>query len=500
VDDMLPPPRCMTEQPQPPQRPQQPPPGSSKVDEIVMAYKSLAVASKSVSNSTAESTTVCSDTTRSESESPRNLRPSISVARVTGSQAMPPPPPRGRPPPQRQGAGRNAAVTSPSFDRAVMYPPPPAKGNSFRSTATAPAKGGSFRSTATAPTRQSLHSLPSLPFAGDIRATRGFAKRPQSAQDALDILDVSESTKRRSAQQQQGEGDAAAGSGEGSGNKMLSPLAQSILAKSRRNFEEARAAVTSSSAGAAGATHSQQYSLETHESDNQSHHQVAGPLHRQPKSDAGGCPGYKIGDTLRDPSHMSAEQTEDALLAAVESLQNHDFCFLRRSDGTYTYSILAYRTMEPLRPSSPKGGGSPGEEECMTFVVSGTGCTKMIKRRQWTEFVRRCAVPPPAAAADSDEPPQPQGAAAGCAATTEALEKAAEAEDNLRRIRREFYATRRPDPGGWAPPASIEFGIGGDDDISVVSDVSYKIAQTQSAALHAQARGGFAPSQPVIME
>ena len=455
-----------------------------------MAYKSLAVTSKSVSNSTAESTTVCSDTTRSDSESPRDQGPSISGTRVAGLQTMPPPPPRGRPPPQRQGASGSAAATSPSY--AAMYPPPPAKGNSFRSTATAPA-------------RQPLHSLPSLPFTGDIRAKRGFAKRPPSAQDgAADVLGVSENMRRRPAQpQQQDEGDAAAGSGEGSSSKMLTPLAQSILAKSRRNFEEVRAAVTSSSAGAAGAAHSQQHSQETDEPDNLPQCQVAGPQHQQLKSqapckDTGGCPGYRIGDALRDPSHMKVEKTEGASLAAIESLQNHDFCFLRRSDGSYTYAILAYRTIEPLRPSSPEGGESPGVEECMTFVVNSTGCTKMIKRRQWTEFVRRCAVPPPAAAADSDEPPQPQGAAAGCAATTEALEKAAAAEDNLRRIRREFYATR-PEPGGWTPPASIEFGIGGDDDISVVSDVSY-IVQAQSAAQHAQARGGFAPSQPVIME
>ena len=134
----------------------------------------------------------------------------------------------------------------------------------------------------------------------------------------------------------------------------------------------------------------------------------------------------------------------------------------------------------------------------------------MIKRRHWTDFVRRCAVPvaPAVAAADPRESTststpttQPTGELlAGRAATTEALERAAEAEENIRRIRREFYATRPEPGGGFAPPASIEFGAGGDDDISVVSDVSYAIAQAQSAARDARTGGGFAPSQPVIME
>lgn len=79
---------------------------------------------------------------------------------------------------------------------------------------------------------------------------------------------------------------------------------------------------------------------------------------------------YKLGQVLRSSSHMNPDQTQ------VSSLNNYDFAFIKRTDGTWTYAILAYR-------STLDNG-----EECMMFVMNEAGSTKLIRRRQWGEFVR----------------------------------------------------------------------------------------------------------------
>merc|ERR1719296_222792 len=62
-------------------------------------------------------------------------------------------------------------------------------------------------------------------------------------------------------------------------------------------------------------------------------------------------------------------------------LQKHDFAFVKRSDGSYSYAILAFRSFEPIK----KGTGT---EECMTFVTNKIGSTKIIRERHWSEFIR----------------------------------------------------------------------------------------------------------------
>ena len=82
-------------------------------------------------------------------------------------------------------------------------------------------------------------------------------------------------------------------------------------------------------------------------------------------------PDYKLGDTLRSPDDMVAQPSREAQLIAVESLKPHDFAFVRRSDGSYSYGILAY-----------------SREETLVFVLCEDGSTKSIKRKYWHGAIR----------------------------------------------------------------------------------------------------------------
>ena len=93
---------------------------------------------------------------------------------------------------------------------------------------------------------------------------------------------------------------------------------------------------------------------------------------------------YIIGDPVRSLSHMITDPTSQA----IGTLQKHDFAFIKRSDGSYSYAILAFRSFEPIK----KGTGT---EECMTFVTNETGSTKIIRERHWREFVRPASMVEP---------------------------------------------------------------------------------------------------------
>ena len=90
---------------------------------------------------------------------------------------------------------------------------------------------------------------------------------------------------------------------------------------------------------------------------------------------------YSIGDTIRSPSHMIIEPTYEKSLRAVRSLNTHDFAFVKRSGGSYSYAILAYRINKPMK-------GTANIEECMVFAVCGVGSTEMVRARDWSESVR----------------------------------------------------------------------------------------------------------------
>jgi len=91
---------------------------------------------------------------------------------------------------------------------------------------------------------------------------------------------------------------------------------------------------------------------------------------------------YDIGDTLRSPSHMNVEPIDGQAFQAVNSLDKYDFAFVKRSNGSFSYAVLAFRSMGPVR------GKKELIEECMTFVMSGIGSTKTVSKRHWGKCVR----------------------------------------------------------------------------------------------------------------
>lgn len=82
---------------------------------------------------------------------------------------------------------------------------------------------------------------------------------------------------------------------------------------------------------------------------------------------------YALGEAARSLSHMVAVPTLQKANEAVSRLSTHDYAFVRRSDGRFSYAILAFYSND-------------GEE--MSFVLSKAGRTKTIKRNQWGQSVR----------------------------------------------------------------------------------------------------------------
>lgn len=80
---------------------------------------------------------------------------------------------------------------------------------------------------------------------------------------------------------------------------------------------------------------------------------------------------YALGDTLRCPSHMVIERSTASAVRAVDSLNEQDFAFVKRSDGTFTYASLASR--------------SKGND--MTFSLGGS-TNKTVPMSKWRYCVR----------------------------------------------------------------------------------------------------------------
>eukprot|EP00956_Cyclotella_meneghiniana_P023240 scaffold44792_cov34-Cyclotella_meneghiniana.AAC.3 len=95
---------------------------------------------------------------------------------------------------------------------------------------------------------------------------------------------------------------------------------------------------------------------------------------------------YTIGDIAQCSSHMTIENCPRAALINVCHMKTHDFAFVKRSDGKWTYSILAGQ------------GQDCDNNEIMIFVTSEKGRTKAIKMRDWAKLIRPVAV----AASDGD--------------------------------------------------------------------------------------------------
>lgn len=87
---------------------------------------------------------------------------------------------------------------------------------------------------------------------------------------------------------------------------------------------------------------------------------------------------YRLGEIIRSSSHMIPTSEQ------VLTLKKYDFAFVKRSDGSYSYAILADRSFAPM-----KGASKPeSTEECMRFVMGVSGMTKMVRKRNWRKCIR----------------------------------------------------------------------------------------------------------------
>ena len=82
---------------------------------------------------------------------------------------------------------------------------------------------------------------------------------------------------------------------------------------------------------------------------------------------------YTLGETVRSASHMIAQST------STQAIRVNDFAFVKRSDSSFTYAILAYRCTGSLRNCATN---EITTEECMVFVVDSQGSTKKVPSKQ----------------------------------------------------------------------------------------------------------------------
>ena len=107
---------------------------------------------------------------------------------------------------------------------------------------------------------------------------------------------------------------------------------------------------------------------------------------------------YNLGDTVRSPSDMLVEPSPHRALQAVDSLRRNDFAFVQRTDGSYSYAILADRFAVPVKKhhvnvKNEEAATGMETEECMTFVMEASGATKMIRKKNWGKFIRLVSKP-----------------------------------------------------------------------------------------------------------
>jgi len=174
--------------------------------------------------------------------------------------------------------------------------------------------------------------------------------------------------------------------------------------------------------------------------------------------------GYRIGEKLRSQSHMITEASSERGIEAVSTLNKHDFAFIKRSDGSYSYAILAYRSTKPIK-------GIPEVEECMTFVISSAGATKMIRKRHWSEIIHLV----------STEVSDRHRAECPNMTNTHSVPKFSSPMDQHIKDYSVLLCQEIPPPGlcqvmkheiGSVPPSMIEFFPQIDEECSLISNVS----------------------------
>jgi hypothetical protein len=88
---------------------------------------------------------------------------------------------------------------------------------------------------------------------------------------------------------------------------------------------------------------------------------------------------YSLGDVARCASHMIIPDDPQEAFGQVSQLKQYVFAFVKRTDGLWTYAILAHSFVDD------EG------EECMMFVMNQRGSTKTITKKKWVSFVRLVA-------------------------------------------------------------------------------------------------------------
>lgn len=210
------------------------------------------------------------------------------------------------------------------------------------------------------------------------------------------------------------------------------------------------------------------------EKEDEDEHEVSpnltAPQHELSAEEAAECgirEDYILGETARSPSHTIIEPNREKSTEAISSLADHDFAFVKRSYGTYTYAVLACRSSAE---DTPIQDAEPGEE-CMTFVLNNKGCTKVIKKSQWSDFIRLVSTEPTSLHTStpimSEESIRLSTGSSGKANCIDHDAKSDhELEKYLNRCRQDFLAwTTEGDD--FVPPSTI--ALDAMDDISCVS-------------------------------
>jgi hypothetical protein len=92
---------------------------------------------------------------------------------------------------------------------------------------------------------------------------------------------------------------------------------------------------------------------------------------------------YYLGDLVTSASHMIIESTPERATQAVDVLQTHDFAWIKRSNGLYTFAILANRSSNGSTTTADSD-----DEEYMYFVLDDCGATKMVYKNNWSKVIR----------------------------------------------------------------------------------------------------------------
>ena len=101
--------------------------------------------------------------------------------------------------------------------------------------------------------------------------------------------------------------------------------------------------------------------------------QIKNHPNKQLKSYCSRRDDYTLGEIVRSFSHMM-----DVIRPqSVYQLENCDFAFVKRSNGSWTYAMLAHRSR-----------GNSHEEEHMMFVLDEKGSSKVIDEKDWARFIR----------------------------------------------------------------------------------------------------------------